>query len=99
MPSTITLAQLRGACKEQKDLFKRTFGEQVHLTLALAEKHAGDFNFDWAAQHLLPAPLWAEYERQQAPLLAEYERQKAPLWAEYERQEACLFTTLYLSAP
>ena len=102
MPSTITLAQLRGACSAQRDLFKQTFGEQVHLTLELAEKHAADFDSDWAAQTLLPrallaeyerqkAPLWAEYERQKAPLWAEYERQKAPLWAEYERQEAPLW--------
>ena len=99
MPSTLTLAQLRAACKEQRVLFNRTFGEQVHLTLELAEKHAADFDFDWAAQTLLPRALLAEYERQKAPLWAEYERQEAPLCAEYERQVAHLFTTLYLSAP
>ena len=88
MPSTITLAQLSDACRAQRDLFKQTFGGQVHLTLELAEKHAADFDFDWAAQNLLPRVLLSEYKRQEAPILAEYERQKA-----------CLFTTLYLSAP
>ena len=91
MPSTITLAQLSDACSAQRDLFKQTFGEQVHLTLELAEKHAADFDFDWAAQTLLPRALLAEYERQKAPLWAEYERQEAPLWAEYERQVAPLW--------
>ena len=90
MPSTIKLVQLRGACEDQRDLFRRLFGRQVTLTLELAEKHAADFDFSWAAQNLLPVPLWAEYERQEAPLWAEYQRQEALLWAEYERQETPL---------
>ena len=99
MPATIKLSQLRRACKPQRDLFKQLFGAEVHLTLELAKQHAADFDFNWAAVHLLPAPLLAEYERQEAPLLAEYQRQEAPLWAEYERQKAQIFTTLYLEAP
>ena len=88
MPATIKLSQLKNACQPQQDLFRRLFGAEVHLTLDLAKQYAPDFDFNWAAEYLLPAPLWAEYERQ-----------KAPRWAEYERQKAQIFTTLYLEAP
>ena len=85
---TITLDMLYAlnACEDQRDLFAATCGQEAVVTSNACVEVAPLFNWGWAARHLLPAPLLAEYERQVAPLLAEYDRQRAPLWAEYERQ-------------
>ena len=100
-PCTITLTQLteKHACREQRELFKQTFGESVKLSEELVIKFASQFSINWCAENLLTsennflyekqiAPLLAEYEKQHAPLLAEYEKQIAPLLAEYEKQRA-----------
>ena len=97
MPKTITLDMLyaMNACQKQVDLFAKTFGRSVDVTVELCEEHASRFDFRWAAQNFLSASLLAEYARQHARILAEYDRQHAPIWAEYapiwaeyERQHA-----------
>ena len=82
--------KLAGACESQAKLFRTLFPEGVVVTEAVCISVASNFDWDldWAAAHLLPKSLRAEYERQRAPLWAEYERQRAPIWAEYERQHA-----------
>ena len=101
MSKIITLRQIdaKGACQDQRDKFKEIFGSQVEVTLDLCIKHAQDFDFNWAANHLLSstaraeyarvrAPAWAEYERVTASAEAEYERVTAPARAEYARVRA-----------
>jgi hypothetical protein len=65
MPRELTLAALkaRGACADQRVLFRKLFGRSVLVTPELCAKHAQVFNFHWAARHLLSAPAQAEYER------------------------------------
>jgi hypothetical protein len=89
----ITHEQLKalGACADQRAMFVERFGESVDVTMANVDACAQGFDVTWLAQHVLPARLLAEYERQNAALWAEYERQRAPLWAEYERQHAALW--------
>ena len=90
-----------GACVEQVELFRETFGSGVHETTIenLAQAVNARLTIDWLEQFIPPGPIraeyerqrvpiWAEYERQRAPILAEYERQHAPIWAEYKRQHA-----------
>ena len=93
MSKIITLRQLdaKGACQDQRDKFKEIFGSQVEVTLDLCIKHAQDFDFNWAANHLLPSTAEAEYARVRAPAWAEYERVTAPARAEYERAMASAF--------
>ena len=84
--------KLAGACESQAKLFRTLFPEGVVVTEAVCISVASNFDWDldWAAAHLLPKSLRAEYERQRAPVLAEYRRQCAPLEAEYNRQRAQL---------
>ena len=97
----ITYEQLESldACEDQLNLFQSLFGEEVEVTRELVITHADKFDWDWAAEKLLPrkksaeyervrAPAWAEYERVRAPAWAEYERVRAPAWAEYKRVTA-----------
>ena len=80
--------KLLGACSSQIALFKELGRDTKEITLALCVKHASQFDWNWAAKHLLSPPALAEYERVKAPALAEYKRVEAPALAKYERVEA-----------
>jgi hypothetical protein len=83
MSRTLTLQILidKGACLEQVELFRAKFGTSVRVTQRLCVSVADAFAWDWAAQHLLSAPAWAEYVRVKAPARAEYVRVKARTFA------------------
>ena len=59
----LTLRQLidEGACVDQRALFKATFGESVDVTEDLCVQHAQDFDWIWAAYHLLSADQQVVY--------------------------------------
>jgi hypothetical protein len=86
---TITYDLLRGAgaCKSQRYLFRRLFPNGVVPTAELIAAHP-EFNYLWAAEHLLTGAARAEYERIEAPARAEYERAIALAWADYECADA-----------
>ena len=90
MSKIITLRQLdaKGACQDQRNKFKEIFGSQVEVTLDLCIKHAQDFDFNWAVNHLLSSTARAEYERVTASASLEYTRVTAPAWAEDARVRA-----------
>ena len=75
------------ACPNQVDLFERTFGDSVVVTISRAKKVAHLFDFGWAAQ-LLDAQGRDEYWRVEEAASAEYDRVKAAAFAEYERAKA-----------
>ncbi len=85
----ITLRMLRGACSEQKRIFKAEWpnGAAVTLENVLRAQELG-LDLSWGAAHWFTPVAREEYERHRAPIPAEYDRQMAPIWAEYERQEA-----------
>ena len=97
----ITLAMLRGACKDQRTIFRKEWPKGADVTIENVQRalvlgldlYWGRKWFTpeaWAEYQRQDAPFRAEYDRQIAPLVAEYERQTAPLWAEYKRQRAPL---------
>lgn len=62
----------RGACKDQRDLAALHFGRSAPLTRrTLLECAALGLDLDWLADEIIPAPLWAEYERQRAHIIAD----------------------------
>jgi hypothetical protein len=77
-----------GACADQVAKFERLFGERVAVTEALCVRHAEDFEWNWAARNLLPAPALAEYERDRAAIRARYDRVCATALVEYQRAVA-----------
>jgi len=86
----ITNAMLRGACREQRAIFRKEWPDGAAITVrnGLRAVKLG-LDVTWPIGYL-KGDLLAEYERQKASLWAEYERQKASLWAEYQRQKALL---------
>ena len=56
----------KGACTEQVDLFRASFGEVVEVTESRCAEHACAFAWDWASRCLLSASAEAEYERVRA---------------------------------
>ncbi len=88
------------ACPNQVDLFERTFGDSVVVTVKRAEKVAALFDWGWAIRLLdaqgqaenmrAAAAASAEYGRAIAAASAEYKRDRADAsaWAEYRRVEA-----------
>ena len=81
MSRTLTLAQLKGTCAQQRALFRKLFGTSVEVTEALAVEHADSFDWTWAANKLLSAPARAEYEKVRAAAWAEYDKVRAAAWA------------------
>jgi hypothetical protein len=86
------------ACSDQVDLFERTFGDSVVVTIKRAEKVAHLFHWGWALRLLdrqgqaeytrAIASAWVEYHRATAAALAEYRCFKGAISAEYERVRA-----------
>ena len=93
---TLRTLQAEGACIEECTHFATLFPQGVEVTEALCIEHATEFNWGWAAQHLLTAPAWTKYKRATAIAWAEYERASVPAWgatwAEYERATAIALT-------
>ena len=85
MPKTIKLSQLGEACYQQRTLFKEKFGDEVKVSVALARRVAKDFNWVWAANHLLSAPAWAEYKKVRGLGWADYEKVRDLAWADYKK--------------
>ena len=105
MKITSALLKRKGACLDQRRKFAELFPGGVIVTEALCVEHASVFNWEWAAENLLPpsawaeygrvtAPAWAEYERVTAPALAGYGRARASAWAEYKRVTASTFGSI-----
>ena len=105
----ITLAMLRGACKDQRAIFKAEWPEGADVTIENVQRAVElGLSLYWGTKWFTPevlaeyewqtAPLWAEYQRQSAPLWAEYDRQRELLWAEYERQRAPLWVEAFLKS-
>ncbi len=83
----ITKQMLRqaGACREQLDEFIRRHPDGFDATEASCSAAAAEYGWDtgWAAMHLLPAPLLADYRAKHAPLWADFDAKCAALWADY----------------
>jgi len=92
----VTVAKLKrlNACSEQVRLFAELFPDGVDVTEALCVAHADKFDWDWAARHLLPAPLLVDYKAKRAPLWADYLAEDEALWADYVTKCAALFGRL-----
>jgi hypothetical protein len=98
MASTLKVQTLirKGACRDQVSLFRATFGESVEVTEGLCLSIAGKFDFDWAAQNLLPqSVLHGEYKRAVMPAWAAYTRDRPPTPTELECVKASAFGRLY----
>ena len=81
----ILLSALRaaGACADQVELFVARFGDGVDVTEVLCLSVADLFDWDWAAENLLPAPARAEYWRAMRITMAQFDVPKLLAWDEY----------------
>jgi hypothetical protein len=86
----ITLRMLRGACSEQKRVFKAEWpaGASATLENVLRAVELG-LDLEWGRRLFSPTAR-AEYDQQEAPLRAEYYREWALLRDEYHREWALL---------
>ena len=73
-----------GTRPNQVDLFEKTFGDSVVVTVEQAKKVAHLFDWGLAVQ-LLDGQGRAEYWRDAAIAWAEYQRVREAAWAEYRR--------------
>ena len=83
----------KGACEDHLDAFRTLCGnaEGIEVTPELCVAYALDFNWDWAAQHLLRASLRDDYWAKSAPLRDDYRAKCAPLDADYRAKCAPLY--------
>ena len=92
MKVTVTQLTKLNACRDQADLFIKTFGQEVEVTEAncLIAARAG-IAIAWAAQKLLTPKQKQAYEDAEAPLLQAYKDAEAPLLQAYEDAKAVEF--------
>ena len=76
-----------GACKPQADRFAALYPGGGKVTRALCFKHARDFDWNWAARNLLPAPAYRAYDGACASASRAYDEATAPARRAYN--EAC----------
>ena len=79
----ITNSMLKGACHEQRKLFRKLFPDGAPITMAAARKaQKAGLNVLWLV-NILPKPLNDEYEAKCKPLNDEYWAKRKPLDDEY----------------
>jgi hypothetical protein len=61
MRITVDMLRGRGACKLQVEEFERRFPDGVEVSVAAAVAVANIFDWDWAAENLLPCSAWQAY--------------------------------------
>jgi hypothetical protein len=96
---TADMLRAKGACEDQHALFNELFPngspKSRRAALTAAKRHAGKFDWGWAAKNLLSesagaqyeaatAPAWAQYEAARDAAWAQYKAATAPAWAQYE---------------
>ena len=88
MSRTLHITALKGACAEQRALFRKLFGTSVEVTEALAVEHPASFSWTWAANKLLSAAARAEYDKARAAARAECDKVTAAARAECDKVRA-----------
>jgi hypothetical protein len=92
MKISATLLERKGACNVQVELFRRLFGARsVTVTKALCLKHAQEFQWDWAAGHLLAAPALKAYGEATSPARKAYDEATAQACKAYDEAIATAF--------
>ena len=73
-----------GASDEMVARFERMFPQGVVPSVAICKSYASSFDWDWAAQNLLPPKGLVRYKAATARALAKRDATTAASWAEYE---------------
>ena len=84
MKITADALRAKDACEAQVCRFEDLFPNGVEITSELCVQHACSFDWNWAAENLLPPGKYADYEAKYAPLWADYEAKTAPIFAAYK---------------
>lgn len=77
---TDKILRAKRACADQRELFNEQFPGGVEVTEDVCVSVADKFDWYWAAGHLLPAPLRADYDAKLASLYADYNAKLASLF-------------------
>ena len=85
MKLTAQMLRDKKACGEQVELFVELFGESVSVTQKRCAAHANEFDWEWAAEKLLPKPAWAEFDKVRDAAWAEFDKVRDVAWAEYDK--------------
>src|SRR5271156_1006285 len=85
----LKLSMLKGACREQRALFKQHFGQGGEVTLEKALSVVNDFDWDWAAAHFLSPSAWVEYDQVSTSAWVEYDQVRASAQVEYSHAAWC----------
>jgi hypothetical protein len=82
----ITVSMLRGACRSQRALFRKTFPGGTPVTMAAARKaQKAGLDVLWLAE-ILPNPLYADYLAKRKPLDDDYLAKRIKLLLAYLRK-------------
>jgi hypothetical protein len=95
----ITVSMLRGACRSQRALFRKTFPDGAPVTMSAARKaERAGLDVLWLIE-LLPNPLDDDYWAKRKSLYADYEAKYKPLDDDYEAKRIKLLLTYLRKVP
>jgi hypothetical protein len=94
---TVSLLREHCACATGIAKFKRLFPDGVIVTRELCVQHAHQFDWDWAAGHLLTPTARAQYDAAIATVLAQYLAAIDVVWAQYDAANAAAFADAYIT--
>jgi len=80
---TVELLRRLGACQEERDFFAKLFPDGTEVTVELCVKHAGDFDWSWAAEELLTFKAYDVYDADMDTVFAAQREAEKPIDAEY----------------
>lgn len=86
MSVTVTYHMLSqmGACYPQLSLFSKLFGDSVEVTEDIVKENVDRFEWDWAAEYLLPKSSYLEYMDSLSAMLRKTETDISLALHEYE---------------
>lgn len=91
MKITARLLKRKGACADEAELFEKLYPDGAEITEAACVAVADKFDWDWAAENLLPAPLFADYATKSVWIATGYESKCEWIAADYWAGWASLY--------
>lgn len=92
---TVEMLKTADVCATARSRFEDLFPDGVEVTRELCLQHASAFDWDWAAENLLPKSAWDVYDAAVEPALDVYDAAVKSAWDAYDAADKSARDTYY----